>query len=300
MRRARFRCSMVRAEVRAEVRVEARAAARVAACLCLLGLLLIAGPARAEKEADPRRAVVVLAYRAGSAALPDLDRHLADILLQKTSLAIIDPDDARRRYGSQLDAKVVACAGDTGCIARIGRAVGAADVLLVGISRFGDIILTVQRIEARGGRVRARIAEALPPGEAAPDGRALLGYLRRVMPRRDFLRFGVIRIDADVAGATVRVAGEDRGRTPLAPLRVAAPATYDIRVDKPGFLSFEASVAVPPDAEVVVQPRLSPRDHAWYQHWWVAAIAGTAVAGAVVLVAATRDADDVPVVIQPF
>ena len=268
--------------------------------LCLL--LVVAGEARAQEgeQAEPRRAVVVLAYRAGSAALPDMDRHLASILQQKTSLAVIDPDDARRRYGDQLDAEVVTCAGDTACIARIGRAVGAADVLLVGISRFGDIILTVQRIDARGGRVRARIAEALPPGEAAPDERALLGYLRRVMPRRDFLRFGIIRIDADVDGATVRVAGEDRGRTPLAPLRVAAPATYDIRVDKPGFLSFEASVAVPPDAEVVVQPRLSRRDHAWYGHWWVAAIAGTAAAGAVAIYAVTRDADDVPVVIQPF
>src|SRR5690606_66476 len=117
-------------------------------------------------------------------------------------------------------------AGEVSCIADIGRRLRANDVLLVGISRFGDVILTLQRVDATRGEVRARIAEALAP-DAAPDTAALLEYLRRVMPGTDFLRFGVIRVQANIAGAEVVIDGERRGRTPLQPLRVPAPARYD-------------------------------------------------------------------------
>jgi hypothetical protein len=130
----------------------------------------------------------------------------------------------------------------------------------------------------------------------------VLGYLGRVLPASDFRRYGVLKVVASQPGATVAVGGKVRGTTPLAPLRLAAPASYDILVRKPGFLDFRASVAVPPDAEVLVRPELDRRrpDPAWYQRWWVLALAGTVAASAVtVAIVISRD-DDVPVRVEPF
>jgi len=111
------------------------------------------------------------------------------------------------------------------------------------------------------------------------------------MPRSDFLRFGVIEIGANIAGATVVIGATDRGTTPVEPLRVRAPAKYQITVSKPGYVSFRASVDVPPDAVVQVSPVLS-KDRAWYENGWLIAGAG----GAAVAVVATvrRSGRDAP------
>ncbi|WP_428261230.1 PEGA domain-containing protein [Haliangium sp.] len=246
---------------------------------------------------DPRRAVAVLGFRAGADELPGIDQRLAAILRDKTSLEVLDVTDARRRFGNRLDGAVVDCAGDVACIARIGRRLRVADVLLVGVSRFGDVILTLQRIDVGGAEVDARIAEALAPDQA-PDTDKLLTYLRRVMPDGDFLRYGVIRIQANIAGAEVIIGGTSRGRTPLDPVRLPAPASYDIRIASEGYVPFEASAAVPPDSEVLVRASLARQESAWYKRWWVWTLVGVAaVAGGTTAYLLTRD-DDVPVVIE--
>jgi hypothetical protein len=267
------------------------------ACAIAAALLLSLGAATAradEAEPDPGRVVVVLAFRTGAAELPDIDRALAELLRDKTSLEVSDVVDARGRYGNRLDGDVVSCAGDAACIADIGRKLGADEVLLVGISRFGDVILTLQRIDVTAGEVRVRIAEALAL-DAAPDTSALLEYLRQVMPQRDFLRFGVIRIQANIAGAEVVIDGERRGRTPLGALRVPAPGNYAIRITRKGYQAFQAATSVSPDAEVVVQATLTRQEPAWYRRWWVwAVVGGTVVAGTTAAVVLTGD-DRVPV-----
>jgi PEGA domain len=246
---------------------------------------------------DPRRKVAVLAFRSGSSALPHIDRRLAEALRKRTSLVVVDADEARAKY-DRLDADVVKCAGASACVARIGARLGAREVLLVGVSEFGDVILTLQRIDVHQRTVAARIAEALPE-KAAPTDIALLAYLERVMPTSDFLRFGIIRIDANLDGAKVSVGGEPRGMTPVSALKVRAPATYDIRLTKHGFTPFRASVAVPPDGEVRVKAELTRKGGggAWYGRWWVATLAGVVVLGAVGtgVYYGTRSPTEVPV-----
>jgi hypothetical protein len=265
----------------------------------LLALAAAATTAAAEPAPDPRRRVAVVAVRQDSDALPDIAVRVTRLLGERTSLALVGVDAARASYGASFDADLVSCTGRAPCLAGIGRKLGVADVLLVAVSEFGDVILTVQRIEAGSGRVAGRIADALA-GRAQPSDGELLGYLERVLPAGDFRRFGVLRVLANVAGASVEVGGLDRGRTPLAPLRLSAPASYDILVEKPGFDAFRASVAVPPGAEVLVRSHLSRRAErtAWYQRWWVVALAGT-VAVATVIVVSNRGGD-VPVRIEPF
>jgi hypothetical protein len=262
-------------------------------------LCALAGAARGEP--DPRRRVAVLEYRGGSAELTGVGARVAGLLRKRTSLDVVDADKARAGYPA-LDSDLSACAGQAACVARIGGKLGAAEVLLVGVGEFGDVILTFQRIDVASGRAASRVAEALAAG-ARPDDAQLASWLERVLPAGDWSRFGVIRIAASVAGAEVAVGGRPRGQTPLSPVKVPAPATYDIVVAKPGYVDFRASVAVPPEAEVVVRAELSRRsERPWYGRWWGVSLIGAVAVGAVVTtVVLTRDSDDeVPVHVNPF
>lgn len=265
----------------------------------LLGVAIVAAaaaPARADGP-DPKRKVVVLEYRAGSAALPKIAERVTERLRGLTSLAVIDADAARQKL-AQLDEAVVQCSGEADCLAYIGAKVGADEVVLVGISELGDVILTLQRIAVKRRSVESRIAESLAPADQPTDA-VLAQYLSRLMPPSDFVRFGMIDVVANLSGALVKLDGKSQGSTPIQPLRVHAPASYDIRVEKSGYTPFSASVAVPPDGEVTVKAQLTKRgggDH-WYQKWYVLAFAGAAVVGATgaAIYVGTRSGDSVPV-----
>lgn len=267
----------------------------VAATVAAAVLASTTGTARAE---DPRRGVAVLEFRSGSSALAEIGHRLATVLGTRTSLKVLGDDHARQRYGASLDADVVACDGEARCIGRIGQKLGVTEVLLVGVSELGDVILTVQRIDSHSGKVRARLAEALA-ADAAPGDDELVAYLGRVLPAEDFIRFGTIVIKVNVSGAEVIVGGTPRGTSPIPDLRVPAPATYPIEVKKLGFVPFRAEVEVPPDANLRVNATLTrpgQGDDAWYKRWYVAAAAGVLVAGAVTTgVLLTRDRDSVPI-----
>lgn len=249
-----------------------------------IAALIVGSAARAAADDAPdgKRRVAVLEYRAGSAALPGIDVRIAGLLATQTSLGVIDAEEARKQYGARLDADVVACAGEAACIARIGKKVDAREVLLVGVSEFGDVILTLQRIDVKGRDVAMRIAEALA-ADADPSDDDLGAYLRRVMPESDFLRYGTIKVSANLAGAQVFLGKEPKGVTPIEAITVRAPATYEVRLTKRGYTPFEARVAVPPEGEVEVTARLTEEGGGgpWYTKWWVVAIAGAVVAGGV-------------------
>jgi len=251
---------------------------RVAPWLCLAAVL--AAAPRAHADPDPRRKVSVLEYRAGSSALPGIAARVAATLSRKTSLGVIGQDQTRAIYGDQLDRALVKCAGEASCVARIGQKVGAAEVILVGVSELGDVILTMQRIDVAGQEITGRVADSLAPGSAPTDDQ-ILGYTNRLLPPSDFLRFGVVDITANLAGAAVTIGGTSRGLTPIEALKLPAPASYDIRIEKTGYVPFTTRVALPPDGEIKVEAQLSRRgSDAWYQRWYVLAAAGVVVAGA--------------------
>ena len=261
--------------------------------LLLAALAVLALTRIASGDPDPRRTVLVLEYRAGSSALPGVATRVVAVMTRQTSLAVLGQDQARAMYGDRLDQVLVKCAGEAACVARIGEKLKAAEIILVGVSEMGDVILTMQRIDVVHREVVSRVADSLATGAVPSDGQ-LAGYTGRLLPPSDFLRFGVIDIVANLAGAAVTVGGEPRGVTPIAALKLHAPATYEIRVDKPGYLPFLTRVALPPEGEIKVEALLSRRgaQAAWYQHWYVLAAAGVVVAGAggTAIYFATRDA----------
>lgn len=243
-----------------------------------LAVVVAAGVAHADP--DPKRKVSVLEYRAGSSGLPGIADRITAALQKQTSLGVLGPDQTRALYGDRLDQVLVKCEGEPACVARIGRKVGAAEVILVGISELGDVILTMQRIDVAARETRGRVADSLASG-AQPSAAQLDAYLTRLLPPGDFLQFGVIAIVASEAGAAVTVGGERRGLTPVKPLRLRAPATYDIRVEKDGFVPFSTQVQLPPDAELRVRaPLQRPGKSAWYTRWYVLAGMTLVVAGA--------------------
>jgi hypothetical protein len=260
---------------------------------------LVAMTAVAVADPDPHRKVVVLEYRAGSTALQGIATRMVAALGTQTSLAVLGPDQTRAVYGEHLDQVIVKCAGEAECVARIGQKVGAAEVILIGVSELGDVILTMQRIVVADRRVASRVADSLASG-ALPSDAQLSQYLARVLPPTDFLRFGVIQIDATEPGADVTINKESRGVTPIPPLKLPAPASYDIHVEKRGFLPFDTSIALPADGEIKLPVRLQHPGGktAWYQHWYVLAAAGVIVIGATggaFLIANDKTPSSVPV-----
>ena len=246
---------------------------RALVILCLLAAV-------AHADVDPKRKVIVLEYRSGSSALLHIADRIVATLSKQTSLNVLGPDQTRAVYGEHLDQVIVKCAGEAECVARIGQKVGAAEVILVGVSELGDVILTMQRIDVSSRTVTARFADSLSGG-AAPNDKQIDGYLGKLLPASDFLRYGIIDIIASESGALVTVGGQHRGTTPIQSLKLKAPASYDVRVEKRGFQPFTTSVQLPPDGELRVRANLSRKSGtAWWQHWYVLAGAGLVVAGA--------------------
>ncbi len=260
----------------------------------LFVLALLAISTLAHADPDPKRKVAIVEYRAGSSGLPGIAGRVASALGKQTSLGVISPDQTRALYGDNLEQVLVKCAGEADCVAKIGNKVGAAEVILVGVSELGDVILTMQRIDVAKGTVSGRVADSIAAG-AQPGDPQLDAYLTRLLPPGDFLRYGVIDIISSEAGASVTVGGEHRGLTPIQPLRLRAPAAYEIKVEKQGFVPFTTSVQLPPDSELKVRaPLQRPGKDAWYTRWYVLAGMGIVVAGAAggAIYLATNDASD--------
>jgi hypothetical protein len=255
---------------------------RLGAALVTVLIIGWAATSAAAKDGSHRR-VAVLEVRSGATGASDLGLRLALILRRTTSLDVVDTEDARRAIGSKVVEELARCSGDLGCVAGVGKRLRCDQVLVVGVSQLGDLIVSLQLVDAKSGKLVARLAESLPEG-SEPDDNTLERYLRRLFSKWDFRRYGTIRVDADVTGAEVEIGGIGRGRTPIDPVVVEAPARYDVRVRKAGYDDFTAAIDVPADGVFEVKPRLSKRvtQTTWYGKWWVWAIAGTVLTSAVV------------------
>ena len=245
----------------------------------LVILALLASIAHA--DVDPKRKVIVLEYRSGSSAMPHIADRIVALLSKQTSLQVWGPDQTRAVYGEHLDLVIVKCAGEAECVARIGQKVGAAEVILIGVSELGDVILTIQRIDVATRTVASRFADSISGGQFPNDAK-LEQYMTKLLPASDFLRYGVIDIISSEAGALVTVGGQHRGTTPIGALKLKAPASYEIRIEKRGFQPFTTSVQLPADGELRVRANLARPGGApsWWQHWYVLAPAALVVAGA--------------------
>jgi hypothetical protein len=260
----------------------------------LLSVLLCA---QALAQQPAKKTVAVLEYRAGAKGVTGIGERLAKLLKANAAFDVIDPQEARRR-NTRVDAEVARCSGEAMCIGSVGERMGADEVLLIGVSQLGDVVLAMQRIDARRGESGARLAESLP-ADSEPLDDEVLGWLRQLYPPEAFRRYGAIQVLADVDGAQVSLNNDAMGKTPIDhPLQVRAPATYRLRIDKPGYAPFQAKIDVLPDATVEVRASLQTRTGPtpWFKRWYVwAAVGGAiAVAGASVAIYYGTRQDEAP------
>ncbi|HEY4180609.1 MAG TPA: PEGA domain-containing protein [Kofleriaceae bacterium] len=262
--------------------------------------IIAAASVIAHADPDPKRKVVVLEYRSHSSALKGIAARIQETMGKQTSLQLLGLDQTRTQYGADLDAALVKCAGEADCLAGIGHKVGASDVVLVAVSELGDVILTIQRIDVSQKKAVTRIADSLPAG-AEPTEDQINGYLARLLAPTDFMRYGVIDIVANLPDAIVTVGNQSRGKTPIKPLKLPAPAEYVVKIEKEGYESFTSRINLPPDGELKVEANLSLKggERAWYAHWYVLVPAGIIVAGAtgatIYYVTRSGPSDTVPV-----
>lgn len=245
----------------------------------------------------------MLEHRAGSRGVPGLVETLTRELERLTAHRVVGLPEARRRLGPTLDAEVARCQGNPPCLSHIGVRLGCDEVILVGVSQLGDVILAIQRLDVSGGTVKGRLADSVSPDQTLTT-EDVDRYLRRLLPPEHFRRFGRIAIRTDKDGDEVFLDQQFRGKTPLPPLRVAAPARYSLRVSRPGgYQDFMARLDLLPEAQVEVNPTFSrSADEApWYKRWWVWAIVGGAVAAGAATalgIALTQGPDTVPAYIE--
>jgi hypothetical protein len=229
--------------------------------------------------AETKKTVAVLEYRAGARGAVGIGERLAKLLKANAAFDVIDPQEARRR-NPRVDAEVAKCGGDPLCVGAVGERMEADEVLLIGVSQLGDVVLAMQRIDARRGESGARLAESLP-ADSEPVDDEVLGWLRQLYPPEAFRRYGAIQVLADVDGAQVSLNGDAVGTTPIGhALQVRAPASYRLRIDKLGYAPFQAKIDVLPDATVEVKASLQTRTGPtpWFKRWYVWAAVGGAVA----------------------
>jgi hypothetical protein len=149
------------------------------------------------------------------------------------------------------------------------------------------VVLALQRVDVKRMETGARLAESLP-AESEPSDDDVLGWLRQLYPPEAFRRFGAIKVVTDVTGARVEVNGDDKGLTPIEePISVRAPATYRLRVQKLGFVPFQARIDVLPEATVEVRATLVRETVPlpWFKRWYVWAAVGGALAIASISIA---------------
>jgi hypothetical protein len=241
-------------------------------------VVALCAPAAAARAAG-RRSVAVLEHRAGVEAAQGIAERLAARLAKSASLAVVDPQEARRR-DPHVDAELARCAGQAACVARIGATLEVDEVLLVAVSQLGDVVLNLQHIDVEERGVAGQLSEVLAPEGEPPDGK-LDDWLHALFPPEVFKRWGFIAVSANVDGARVQINGQERGLTPLAAkVRVLAARGYRVTVEKSGYAPFAARIDVVPDASVEVRAELQAREGGvpWYKRWYVWAIVGGGLA----------------------
>jgi len=271
----------------------------------VLAALLVAPPSAAARGRS-RRTIAVLEFRQDVSALPRLAERMAARIRKLTGHPVIGPTEARQKLGADVDDIVARCQGKPACVGALGARLGASEVILIGMSSLGDVIIQISRIRTSTRQPLTSVAHTTSASAKISDA-VLDQWIRRLLPARDFLRYGFIQIRSNRKGADVLLDAARRGTTPLpGPLKVQAPSTHDIRVKKDGFIPFTAQVKVPPDATIQVNATLVPMSQAaipYYKRWWfwtsiasgVAIVVGLSAGLAVGL---RRSDDTVPAVIR--
>lgn len=233
-----------------------------------------AQPNQAGLADDVPASLVIYRYDLDSSnALADLEDRLVRALRANTALTLRALSRAQRSAAQE-------CSGEPQCLAKVVAPTGSDGLLLVVVSQLGEVTPIMSRINVRTGQVMARMGQPLAE-DTVISQEMVLSWLQNLLPAGLFKRYASIKIETDVAGAQVYLNAARQGVTPLdRPLRVLAPATYQVRIEKAQHLPFLANLTVLPDAATELRAPLprSLQPIPAYKRWYLWATIGAGVA----------------------
>lgn len=251
----------------------------------LILFLLVFVPKQVSAKNSRKKSIAVLEFRSGVETSSDITGRIVKLLKVKSIYNVIGLDGAIQRIGAGIAEEVADCSGEAECMAKVGRKLGVDEVLLVGLTQLGDVIVSLSRVITKSAKVAGRTGTSMSSDRPLKT-KQLMTSLRQLFPANAFIRYGFIWVKSNEVGATVKIGGKAHGKTPLEKaIRVEAPADYSISVEKEGFMAFNANVQVPPDAEIKVKAQLMPKGvkvgPPVYKKWWFWAVVGGSTAAAV-------------------
>lgn len=284
----------------------ARRAAAALAMTALISAQALAQPGTgaAPPPPTPARTIAVmplstLGTEATSAAskkvTADLEAALAAVAGVKVIGTVAVADAIKKARRGQLKA----CDGEAGCLAEVGKLVGATLVVYGEVGGLGEVqVVYLETVDVSTAK-EAR-STTLSLGAADDTGGAPGAAVRLLAPER---YLGKLAITVDIAGATVFVDGKRLGKSPIAAIELPV-GSHAVRVTHPEYRDFVRFVDVPFDAPAPVTVDLQQfpilerdlaskeghaelREHlrylpggrtAWYRHWYVIAGVGALLA----------------------
>jgi hypothetical protein len=271
----------------------------------LRAIIIVTWLAAASPAAADRPTIAI----GGSGSIGGASDHgllelVAKALAARTDVSLIGPRRVKAALRRARKPQLESCEGDTGCLAEMGRAVGARWVVAVEVSGLGDVqLLHLKLVDSRRARViRSTTSEVI--GGAIEPG----ALVRLLTPRR---YRGELALAINAAGAQVFVDGRRLATAPLsAPLELPV-GPHALRITHPEYRDYVRFVDIAYGERVdlgvdmaplsVVQSEVTAtggrpggdRDRPWYGRWYVVAGVGAAVlAGSIAVWALTADGLD--------
>lgn len=183
--------------------------------------------------------------------MPDVDpnvaRSLTDILAVEIKrvdgTTVVSIDDVAAMVSAEKSKSTLTCSDDASCLAEIGAALDVDRLVVSSIANVGGTyVVSARLLDVKKVRVLSRVTESFV-GPEEQLLRAVRHCARELLGVRSPLT-GALVVATPEVGAHVFVDGDERGRTPTAPITKLAPGRHALRVVQDGFLDWHGDVYV--------------------------------------------------------
>ena len=238
---------------------------------------------------ERRRRVAVRDVELGDPSLPKLlGDSLSSVIaseLQARSqgrFEVMSKGDLRRLISRQEEALMMGC-NDASCLMDLASLAEADNLITASVNKLGErTILTIELLDAKLQTVlrRQAIAWRGDPSGLVELARACLAWIIEG-PEAGKLR-GNLQVVADQDKAAVFINGKSQGETPIDLFPDLTIGLHEVRINKDGFVPFDAPVVVNPGETTLLQATLIDEStlRPWYMSWWVWSGATVLVGGA--------------------
>ncbi len=178
---------------------------------------------------------------------PAVARSLTDILAVEIKrvdgTTVVSIDDVAAMVSAEKSKSTLTCSDDASCLAEIGAALDVDRLVVSSAAQVaGTYVVSARLLDVKKVRVLSRVTESF----VGPEEQ-LLRAVRRCA--RQLLGVpagqpGALVVATAEVGAQVFVDGEERGRTPTAPITKLAAGRHALRVVQDGFFDWHGDVYV--------------------------------------------------------